>query len=201
MASKMIIEPFTGGLLKEVNAIESKAFTALVISDFVNAEKLYAGYYKLLRDKEIQELPANKKYHKGTPLHNWGIVLLNQGKIAEGFSRIILAYIEDLLNFPNPEDAFNAPAYKTLFSNAIIDKSFLNEIYGIAGKVREEGMVPKNPEEIIAQYKATKGGKADLSASFTVKSTDEVPTITDASNATVPQSGVPSIADILKSLG
>ncbi len=196
----MIIEPFAGELLQKTSSIESKAFTALVISDFVSAEKLYAEYYRLLRNEEDQKLPKDKKYHKGTPLHNWGIALLNQGKIAEGFERIILAYLEDLLNSPSPKDALTAPAYKTLFINAIIDKGFLNEIYQVADKVRREGRIPKNPEEIIDEYKANKKGRIDLSASFTVKNTDEVPTI-NASNPTVPQGGVPEIGNILESLG
>src|SRR5208283_888673 len=107
----MIIEKFTGELLQKINSIESKAFTALIISDFVSAGELYGEYYKILRNEEDEKLPKDKKYHKGTPLHNWGIALINQGKIVEGFERIILAYVEDLLNSPDPKDAFNAPAY------------------------------------------------------------------------------------------
>ena len=196
----MEILPLTGELLEKIRPIDSKAFTSLVISDFATAEKLYSEYYTILRNEEDQKLEKNQKYHKGTPLHNWGIALLNQGKIDKGFEKIILAYIEDLLNATDPKDALKAPAYITLFSNEIIDKEFLKEIYSIVDEFRKKEHIPKNPQEIVAAYIERRAGKADLSASLTVKNTNEIPTI-KASNPKVPLEGTPDVSTILQGLG
>jgi hypothetical protein len=194
----MIIENLAGQLFEKVVQLEAKAYTNLIISNFAEAEKLYSDYYTLLRTEE-EKLPKDKKYHKGTPLHNWGIALIYQNKMTEGFGKIILAYIEDLLNFQSPEDAFGAPAYKTLESNAIIDKGFLKALFEISKKFREENRVPKNPEEIITEYRTVGTGQVDISASLSIKNTDKVPVI-KALNPTIETSS-PDVAELLKTKG
>lgn len=152
-------------LAERSRKLEQEAYSYLVAGDFVRAEQTYRQQYEILKEEE-QKLGQDEKYHKGGPLHNWGISLLLQNKILEGFQKIALAYIEDLLNSPNINDALSAPAFKTLTSYPLISNDFLKSLEEITKKRRENNRVPRDPEEIIAEYR--REGFADLPASFTV---------------------------------
>jgi len=195
----MPIEQFTPAMLSEIQQIEAKAYTNLIISNYGKAEQAYREYYEFLRAKE-DELPSGSKYHKGTPLHNWGISLIAQNKVAEGFKKIILAYIEDLLNALDINEAFGAPAYKTLTSYPLIDKKFLHSLYGLAKKHRDENDVPRDPEEILKEIQTMEGGRADLSASLSVKNTDQVPIIQQLTPDIKPKN-IPDVTMMLEGIG
>jgi len=167
---KIVKEPQE--LVEELVNLEREAYSSLVIGDFKKAEENYQRQYDLLRARE-DKLPADEKYHKGSPLYNWGIALLLHNRLLDGFNKIILAYVEDLLDFSKLEDALQAPAFKTLDSYALITKELLKKLELIAKQRRETNQVPKNPEEILAQAKNE--GQADLSAIFTVANIKKTP--------------------------
>jgi len=152
--------------------MEKEAYSYLVAGDFVRAEQIYSKQYEIIKSEE-QKLSPVQKYHKGGPLHNWGISLLLQKKILEGFQKITLAYIEDLLNSSKPDDALNAPAYKALKSYPLITDEFLKQLKKLATTRREQGRVPRDPEEVINEFKSE--GHVELKATFTVKRIEENP--------------------------
>jgi hypothetical protein len=153
-------------LLEKFKQIEKEAYSHLVAGDFSQAEQIYKQQYEILRSEE-QKLSSGDKYHKGGPLHNWGISLLLQNRILEGFQKIALAYIEDLLDSPAVDDALNAPAFKTLQSYPLISREFLNQLKKLAAIRKEQSRVPRDPEEVMNEYRTT--GHADLASTFTVE--------------------------------
>ena len=68
---------------------------------FIEAEHICQEIYNYIIDIE-KLLPQGQRYHKGGPLYNWGISLINQvsnEKELSGTSIIVLAYVEDLLDY------------------------------------------------------------------------------------------------------
>ncbi len=153
-------------LLTTLGQMEKEAYSFLVAGDFSRAEQVYKRQYEILQTEE-QKLPPNDKFHKGGPLHNWGISLLLQNRILEGFQRITLAYIEDLLDFATVDDAINAPAFKTLRSYSLISADFLSRLKELAITRREQNVIPRNPEDVMHDYRAA--GHTDLPSSFTIE--------------------------------
>jgi tetratricopeptide (TPR) repeat protein len=63
--------------------------------------------------KEMELKRADKKeYHKGTPLHNWGVALLKRGDYEGAKKKFQEAYSEDRKN--HPEEADSWPAKRML---------------------------------------------------------------------------------------
>jgi hypothetical protein len=164
--------PLPPELVEKSERMEREAYSHLVAGNFAQAENIYREQY-LLFESEEQKLRANQKYHKGGPLHNWGISLLFQNRLLEGFNKITLAYIEDLLDFPTIEEAFNAPAYKTLKSYPLISGEFLVSIKEIAENRRRERSEPRNPQEILDSLHTA--GVPDLSSKLTPEETTKTP--------------------------
>lgn len=107
---------FPPQLGRKVAEIASQIGTLWNEGKFQEAEKLFENQYKLIRSYE-EKLPEAQRYHKGSPLHNWGISILLQNdsrRIKEGYTKIFLAYIEDLLDFDDIEQVRAFPAYRTL---------------------------------------------------------------------------------------
>lgn len=172
----MPVEKLPEELAQEILVLEKKGFSNLTISNYKMAEQFYQQYFELLRKNE-EKLSAGSKFHKGTPLYNWGVSLILQNKMAEGFRKILLAYIEDLLNFGKPEDAFTAPAYLTLKNQPLIDQDLLNILYKMAKTARNKKDVPKDPEKLLQEIPAEDKPRIDLSQRLSVEKTDQQPLI------------------------
>lgn len=155
-----------------VKTQDKEAYSSLIVGDYQKAERIYRQQYERLRLAE-EQLPAGDKYHKGSPLFNLGISLIFQKKILEGFQKIALAYIEDLLNFPRIDDAQTAPASRTLRSYQLITAESLNQITTLANQARTDGRVPKNPEEILRAYREAQD--RDISENITAEGILENP--------------------------
>jgi len=192
----MTVVALEGDLLLKIRGIEAKAYTNLVISNYAFAEQLYKQQYELLRAEE-EKLSSGNKYHKGAPLHNWGLSLISQNKIAEGFKKIILAYIEDLLDSEKPEDAFNSPAYTFLNNYPSIDKKLLNSLFELACERRSKNNVPRDPEELLREI--LKEGYANLHASFTIQKTDGYPNIQPLIPE-IKEENIPNINEMFKDI-
>lgn len=156
-----VVWELSPALAKRFRQMEQEAYSHLVAGNFEEAEKIYKQQYEIFRLKE-QRLSVDEKYHKGGPLHNWGISLLFQKKNLLGFQKITLAYIEDLLDLPNIDDALVALAYKTLRSYPLISDEFLDRLKKLAIQRREQNRIPRDPEEVMREYR--KKGYTDLAS-------------------------------------
>jgi len=74
--------------------LELSGIAALYEKDFASAEEYFRKQYRLLAHAQRK---TGRTIHKGAPLYNWGVALVNEGRPDEGFPKIAAAYIEDLL--------------------------------------------------------------------------------------------------------
>jgi len=145
---------FPEGLNSRIIETSNKVSIALVEGDFQRAEQLLKMLYHEMRDDE-NRLAEGQRYHKGWALHNWGIVILLQRKpqrVPEAYNKIILAYIEDLLDFDSTEQVRAAPAYKTLVGNPWIMPAYLDMIQNEVERRKATHQIPKNPEEVLEPF-------------------------------------------------
>jgi hypothetical protein len=121
--------------------------------EYAKEEALSEKQYKLIREAEENELPKGQRFHKGPCLNGWGIAMLNQRdpkKVKEGYRKLALAHIEDLLDYPELPD--RAEAHLMLKCNPLIKKDLLDDLYRKVKTLKAYGEVPKNPEEVLSEY-------------------------------------------------
>jgi len=172
----MAVISLSAELKAKMKEMEREAYSHLVAGDYGGAEQIYQQQYETLRVGEKQ-LTSGDKYHKGSPLYNWGIALLLQNKVLFGFQKIALAYIEDLLDFSTVDGALEAPAFKTLRSYPLVEQAFLDQMKTLATQRRMENRVPRDPAEIRREYRDA--GQVDLSSTFTVENVRNTPITID----------------------
>jgi len=133
-----------------IQELAQQAQTLMSQRRYEEVESLFQKQYDLIRKYE-NELPENFRYHKGATLYNWGVALISQNipeKRTLGYQKILLAFIEDILDYESPQQAKTLPAYRTL----IQDKNILNVLNNIENliilKINKNDIV-KNPEEIL----------------------------------------------------
>jgi len=145
---------FPASLDARIFEASNKVNVALVEGNFQEAERLLKTLYQEMMDEE-NRLAEGQRYHKGWALHNWGIAILLQRKpqrIPEAYNKIILAYIEDLLDFDSIEQVRAAPAYKTLVGNPWIMPAYLNMIQDEVERRKAAHEIPKNPEDVLKPF-------------------------------------------------
>jgi predicted nucleotide-binding protein len=145
-----VIEPSPELNLK-INAIINRIQPLWAREKFERCEQLFKRYYELMVLYE-RELPEGRRYHKGHPLHNWGISILlqkNPEKNKDGLMKIFLAYIEDLLDFDTIEQVRSAPAYTVLVRSAFSPEVLEIIQHQVEERVRD-GRIPKNPIEVLS---------------------------------------------------
>lgn len=150
MTQQYVVE-LAPDLAQQVVQMDLAAATSMIGGDFKTAEGVFEKQYKLIRHSE-EELPKGKRHHKGSPLYNLGISILlqqNPSRIQEGYKKIILAFIEDLLDFDNIEGVHAAPAYQALLNNPSFDKSLLELIEQRVEECKLSKQIPIDPEEIF----------------------------------------------------
>ena len=72
-----VVAQYPPELHKEIVEINLRIQTLWIEGKFGEAEKLFEEWCNLIRSYE-DKLPEGQRYHKGTPLHNWGIAILLQ---------------------------------------------------------------------------------------------------------------------------
>jgi len=115
------------------------------------AETIFRTLYSDIRKKE-NRLPKGQRFHKGASLYWWGMSLLLQepsDKVSKGYEKLLLAFIEDLLDYPSYKKARKAPACKALRKNPAIGKPLLDLVQRQVENIRAKHQVPKNPEEVL----------------------------------------------------
>jgi hypothetical protein len=157
MTQKYVVE-LTQTLAQNVLLIDMAAASSMITGDFKKAEELFKTQYELIRHSE-EKLRKGKRHHKGASLYNLGISILLQkesSRIQEGYRNIVLAYIEDILDFDNIEKVHAAPAYRALMSNPSFHESLLELIEQKVEQCKLNKQIPRNPEEIF-KLKPIKG--------------------------------------------
>lgn len=131
-----------------------QAVSYVIEGNFEAAEKLFELQYRDIIFQE-EKLPTGLRYHKGAPLHGLGITILlrkDPSRMQEGYEKIFLAFIEDLLDFDNIGQVHNSLAYKALISNPSFKKELLDSIEKQAEIIRSSQQVPRKPEAILKSF-------------------------------------------------
>jgi len=139
-------------LVNQINQIVMRIQPLWNEKKFNEAEILFSEYYELMRSYE-NDLPEGNRFHKGTPLHNWGVSILLQeipSRKREGLSKIFLAYIEDLIDFDTIKQVHSAPAYLTLVNFPFYEDA-LTSAQSRVEELREAGEIPRNPEDVLTR--------------------------------------------------
>jgi len=120
-------------------------------SNFTEAEEILQRQYDLIREDE-ERLPDTRKYHKGATLFNLGIALVSQNDPSKGplgVLKLILAYIEDLLNQDSIGIANSLPAARTLSDHFPETTQLMHEVeISVKNRLHTQN-IPKDPEEIL----------------------------------------------------
>lgn len=74
----------------ELRSIEINGIKNLRQGKYPAAERSFRKQYQMMCELQSD---LNRRLHKGGPLHNLGLSLLFQGKLADGIRHLILAYI------------------------------------------------------------------------------------------------------------
>ena len=121
--------------------------------------------YKII-DEQQQLL--QRRFHKGWQLHNWGVALLNLDRQEEGYGKILLAYVEDVLTVEagSEDDADNGLAGKTL-RDAGEEEGLLRAVKEIARRRKEAGEPTFVPDLILNEAQARP--RARLTATGTLE--------------------------------
>jgi len=80
--------------VNENQKLELSGIAAMYIHEYPRAEELFKKQYDLLYKAQSEE---GRSIHKGAPLQNWGVVLIEVNNISEGLIKIAAAFIEDLI--------------------------------------------------------------------------------------------------------
>jgi len=142
---------FPSKLGERITELSTKAVRLLLGGDSQQAESIFQNLYSEVRARE-ESLPEGQRFHKGSILYWWGytqILQKDSRKIAEGYEKLLLAYIEDLLDFENFQKAREAPACRGLVRNTGIGKSLLDLVQNQVKKKRATHPVPKDPKEVL----------------------------------------------------
>jgi len=142
---------FPRELALEIQEIAGEIKLLWIEGNFQATEELFRKQYELIRSYE-EKLPEGQRHHKGPPLHNWGVSILlqkNPQRFNDGYRKIFLAYIEDLLDFDNLEQVHSAPAYKMLIGNPFIGEDLLVRTSIRVEERKSRHQIPKNPEEVL----------------------------------------------------
>ena len=142
---------FSSELAEKFNEQILEAISLMMKGNSQQGESIFKSLYADIRNKE-KRLPEGQRFHKGTPLYWWGFTLLLQessDKVSQGYEKLLLAYIEDLLDYDNFQEARKAPACNALARNPAIGKSLLDLVQRQVENIRAKHQVPKNPEEVL----------------------------------------------------
>ncbi|MFP4170742.1 MAG: hypothetical protein ACLFUV_06955 [Methanomassiliicoccales archaeon] len=97
-------------LVEEFEKLDSEGLEFLYEGELDKAWEIFEYQLDTLYQSEREE---GRRYHKGTPFHNLGLIQLKRGKVDEGLRKVLCAFIEDILDFGEKESA-NFPASRLL---------------------------------------------------------------------------------------
>ena len=151
--------------LNRLQALYVEAANAFLGRSFAKAAACLEEQYKII-DEQQQLL--QRRFHKGWQLHNWGVALLNLDRQEEGYGKILLAYVEDVLTVEagSEDDADNGLAGKTL-RDAGEEEGLLRAVKEIARRRKEAGEPTFVPDLILNEAQARP--RARLTATGTLE--------------------------------
>jgi len=141
-------------LAERLHDKDLEAVSLIIEGNYKAAEKAFELQYQMMVFEE-GKLPVGTRYHKGASLHSLGISILMQKepmRIQEGYQKILLAYIEDLLDFDNIDQVRSSLAYKELLLNPSIKKELLESIEQYVKRLKAGQQIPRNPEDILKAF-------------------------------------------------
>jgi len=151
-------EEYTKEFPKELAEFVDHSASEIAVSwgkgDFIEAEKNLKIQYEVIRGFE-KKLPEGQRFHKGNPLHNWGVAILlqrNKKRISKGYLRILLAFVEDLLDFTNINQVKNSPAYRALITTPFVSSNLLKKITSEVQKRKKEKIFHKIPTTFYQRH-------------------------------------------------
>jgi len=145
---KKFVLSFPADLDRELHKLSIKYQQLYNEKKIAEIPAIFEKQYILIRTSE-EKLPKDYRFHKGAPLYNWGVFLLQNNEISKGLEKIILASIEDLLDYDTIPEATSAPAYTSLVINFPTSREILDSIIKKIGELLREGNVPKDPQNIL----------------------------------------------------
>lgn len=145
-------------LVDRMRTLDNEGLVALYMNRFAEAEGIFRNQYSILSEAQAGE---SRPIHKGGPLQNLGISLLNQGRNEEGLHSVLLAYIEDTLDvqYGEEDEIDRRPAAVVLRDYLKIRLGFLNAIKRFSAQIKKDGKwrMATNPEEILREVTRTLG--------------------------------------------
>jgi len=132
--------------LRLFEAAERTAIEHIRSARFQKAEMIYASQLAILRDLQGR---MRKRFHKGGPLHNLGVVTLLQHRYVDGIRLVASALVEDVLSEDNFEAWRRAPAYQLLAGIMRLPPEALDRIEEEASRMRSARRIPKDPNQIL----------------------------------------------------
>lgn len=108
------------------------------------AKIIYSEWYNKMVKKEADS--TERTIHKGTPLHQLGLISQIQGRRKLAKRYFLLALVEDI--FRDPVSYKNNQAYRVLRSSFRISDNEINEIKKIAEELSDK----RYPEKAILEY-------------------------------------------------
>lgn len=129
--------------LRLFEAAERTAVEHIRAGRYEKAETIYASQLAILRDLQSR---TRKRFHKGGPLYNLGIVMLLQRRFVDGTRSVASALVEDVLSEELVSAWRQAPAYHVLAEVMRLPSGVLNRIEEEASRLRLTRRIPKAPE-------------------------------------------------------
>ena len=151
-------------LQQEFDSLARGGFTAIRERNFLHARATFKLLYEILVDRQS----AGQSYHKGLPLHNWGVAMLLYLEPLEALKLFLLAYAEDVLTaaYDLEDEADDMPAGQAIRLVYQVRDDLTTAIKKFArdGK-RRGGYVPGDPQLILTAALNVVGCRIEEAAS------------------------------------
>lgn len=142
---------FPSELEERIKDAGLRAVGLLFGGDSEQTQSTFQNLYSEIRKVENLQTEG-KRFHKGDILYWWGFALILQEesqKVSSGYEKLLLAFVEDLLDFETFEQAIAAPASTALLRNPAISKSLLDLVQNQVDILKERHRIPKDPKDVL----------------------------------------------------
>ena len=126
-----------------------KCENLLDLGQYTAAKEGFEEIYDVL----LKAQPEGKRYHKGHPLHDMGLVAFRSGDSRSALKYFVLAYIEDLLSqeIASEDGADTWPAGIAVRGGYGLDADFVVALKTAIKKTKEANITVQNPEDILTR--------------------------------------------------
>ena len=141
--------PLPEDLNAQFQSLAQDGFEALQKRNFRRAVSRFKNLYELLK----REQPTDGRYHKGLPLHNWGIALLSSRQPKGALEPILLAYVEDALTQEQGEEdlADQTPAGQVVIQAYQVRPEIVSSIKQKVRDAKKAESLISDPAPLLAE--------------------------------------------------